>query len=147
MSYQWRTFLEVVRPVGERQEGEVLPLLRQQVAVVTFVGHQRRVRELHLKVKGCVCVWGGGVINSVNDLIIEPPERDRRAAGEIQEDGKGAENPKCDTRQETGDPDRMTSPPQSLASWQHNLVSISFSSGSRRRRRRLLEGVMSKSWF
>lgn len=44
------TLLEVVRPVRERHEGEILPLLRQQVTVVTLIWHQRRVGELHLVV-------------------------------------------------------------------------------------------------
>lgn len=42
------TLLEVVRPVRERHKGEILPLLRQQVTVVTLIWHQRRVGELHL---------------------------------------------------------------------------------------------------
>ena len=45
----WRTFLVVVRSVGQSQEREVLPLLRQQVAVMTLVWQQRRVRELNLE--------------------------------------------------------------------------------------------------
>lgn len=44
-----RTFLVVVCPVRQSQEGEVLPLLRQQVAVVALIGQQRRVGELHLR--------------------------------------------------------------------------------------------------
>lgn len=44
-----RTLLVVVRPVGQSQERQVLPLLRQQVAVMTLVRHQRRVGELDLE--------------------------------------------------------------------------------------------------
>lgn len=43
-----RTFLVVVGSIGQSQEREVLPLLRQQAAVVTLVWHQRGVRELNL---------------------------------------------------------------------------------------------------
>lgn len=46
---QCRTLLVVVRSVRKSQEREVLPLLWQQVAVVTLVRHQRRVGEFDLR--------------------------------------------------------------------------------------------------
>lgn len=45
------TLLEVVGPVWERHEGEILPLLRQEATVVTLIWHQWRVGELHLVVE------------------------------------------------------------------------------------------------
>lgn len=58
------TLLEVVRPVRERHEGEILPLLGEQVTVMTLIWHQWRVGKLHLVVEenkvevgqdGCCC--------------------------------------------------------------------------------------------
>lgn len=53
------TFLVVVRPIRKSQEWEILPLLWQDVAVVTFIRHQWRVWKLNLTVKRNNISWSG----------------------------------------------------------------------------------------